>query len=433
VTEEDIKSHVEDIINALKEESKEEISREEIEKELEKFMEYGVPLAQAKQTLVKKYGGAAVLTSSMPSQRTLISDLKPNQSSVKILGHIIAINPKEISVRGENKTIFYGILGDETGTVPFTSWSALEVEKGDVVEVSNAYTREWQGTTQLNLGDRVRVEKTDKDRLPKAAFEPREIKVADLKSGLGRVDVTAKILEIDSRETNVNGETKKIFSGVIADETGKAQFTSWDDLKIKKDDVLRISGGYVKAWKGIPQLTFDSTATVKKLDAKKIEKKEFESKQMPIHVLLDKRGALDVDIHGAVIDIRAGSGFVKRCPECNRVLMNEECAVHGSVKGTPDLRVKIVIDDGTGAVGSSLNKELTEKLTGLNLEDAKKMSEEEVLDEMKNKLFAKNIRLKGNALSDEFGTSIVAKDAEFVDFDIAKEAEKLTSELGDLL
>ena len=101
----DTKSNVDEIINILDEEAKKNVSREELEKEFEKFMEYGVPIEQAKQTLVKKYGGATVFTGSSPSseERTLISDLKPNQYSVKLLGHVVAINPKEITVKGENK------------------------------------------------------------------------------------------------------------------------------------------------------------------------------------------------------------------------------------------------------------------------------------------------------------------------------------------
>ena len=250
---EDLKSHVDEILNAIDGTSKKDVSREELEKELNRFIDYGVPIKQAKQTLVKKYGGSVVFTDSTGNiDRTLIADLEPNLSSVKLLGRVIAINPKDIVVKGESKKIFYGILGDESGTIPFTAWTNLEVEKGDVVEVSNAYTREWQGATQLNFGDRVRVEKTDKKRLPEDAFKPRELKVKDLRSGVGRVDITAKVLQINERETTVDGETKKVFSGIIGDETGKAQFTSWHDFDIKEEDVLRITGGLRKILEGYP-------------------------------------------------------------------------------------------------------------------------------------------------------------------------------------
>ena len=434
MTDENLKSHVEDIINTLKEESKDDVSSKELEQELEKFMEYGVPIEQAKRTLIKKYGGTATaMTSQTSSERTMIVNLEPNQSSVKLLGHVIAINPKEVSVRGENRTIYYGILGDETGTIQFTSWGSIDVEKGDVVEITNAYTREWQGAVQLNLGDRVKVEKTDKDRLPKSAFEPKEVKVSNLRSGVGRVDVTARIVEINSRNVDSNGESKQVFSGVIADETGKAQFTSWHDFDIKQDDVLKISGGYVKTWKGIPQLTFDSNATVKKIEKSKIAQGELESNKMPIHELVEKRGALDIEVEGIIIDIRPGSGIINRCSECKRVIQNDQCSIHGKVKGTPDLRIKLVVDDGTGGVGSILNREVSEKILEMKFNDIKNMEQEDLMQEIHSKLFAKKVVLKGNALGDEYGTSIVSRDAKIIDVNLSQEAEKLSNEMEELL
>ena len=435
MTKEDLDSHIDDILNALGDDSEIEVTREDLKKEFSKFMEYGVPIDQAKQTLIKKYGRQAVLPSSeVSSERKLISELQPNERSVNLLCRVITINPKEITVKGDNRKIFYGILGDESGTIPFTAWSSeLDVEKGDVVEISNAYTREWQGSVQLNLGDRVNIKKTDKEKLPESAFEPRAMKINDLRSGIGAVDVTARILEINERKAEIDGETKKVFSGTLADETGKAQFTSWHDFKIKEDDVLQITGGYVKSWKGIPQLTFDEKATVKKLDKSKIPKKDIQINKMPLFMFAEKQGALDVEVEGTIIEIRRGSGVILRCPECNRALLNYECSIHGTVEGKPDLRVKLVVDDGTGSISSVLNKELTEKLLGKTLEECKKMDEDTLLEDINKKFFAHRINLQGNALGDEFGTSLIARNAKLVDYDIKKEAEKLSQELEDLL
>lgn len=428
----DVDSHVDEILNILKDKSDGKISKEEIKKEFEKFMEYGVPINQAKQTIVKKYGEEVVFTGNYSSERTLISKLKPNQSSVKVLGHVLTINPKEVTVKGENKKIFYGIIEDESGTVPFTSWTDIEVEKGDVVEISNAYTREWQGAVQLNIGDRVKVEKTEKEKLPKSAFQPKKHNVGDLKSGMGRVEVTAKIIEINEREVTVDDKSKKVFSGIIADETGKAQFTSWHDFKIKKDDVLNISGGYVKSWKGVPQLTFDENADVKKLDKNKISIKDIKTSVSSIFKVVEKRGGLDLEIRGTVIDLLPGSGFVLRCPECNRVLQNDECSIHGKVKGVSDLRLKLVVDDGTGSVGAIVNKELTEKMIGKKLDQVKNMDNNEFVKLFHEKLFAKKVIFNGNALSDQFGITFIPKDFEIVEVDVGKEAEEIIKELEDL-
>jgi len=435
VVKDDLDSHIDDILNALKDGSEIEVSRKDVEKELSKFMEYGVPINQAKQTLIKKYGGQSGLTSSEQStERKLISDLKPNERSVNLLCRVIAVNPKEITVKGESRKIFYGILGDESGTMSFTAWnSELDFEKGDVVEISNAYTREWQGNVQLNLGDKVDIKKTDKKRLPESAFEPKSVKVKDLRSGIGAVDVTARILEITERETEVDGETKKVFSGILADETGKAQFTSWHDFNFKEEDVLQITGGYVKSWKGIPQLTFDQKATVKKLDKNKIPKKDLQIQKMPIFMIIEKRGALDVMAEGTIIEIRQGSGIIQRCPECNRAMIDNVCSIHGKVDGKQDFRVKIVVDDGTGSITSILNRELAENILGKTLDEYKKMDEEKLIEDLNKKLFAQKIILQGNALGDEFGTTLLAKDAKIVDFDINEEVDKLSKELEDLL
>ena len=432
MTEENLEAHINDILNALKEDIGQDVTREEIAQELTKFMEYGVPIDQAKQTLIKKYGGVAVFTQS--TERKLISDLLPNEKSVKLLCRVIAVNPKEITVKGDNRKIFYGILGDESGTIPFTAWtSEIDFEKDDVVEISNAYTREWQGSVQLNLGDRVKIEKTEKEKLPEEAFVPKEVNVIDLKSGIGAVDVTARVIEINERETVVEGVSKKVFSGVIADKTGKAQFTSWHDFKLKEGDVLKITGGYVKSWKGIPQLTFDEQANVKKLDKSMISKKDLEITKLPLFKLIEKRGAIDVQVEGTIIEVKPGSGVINRCPECNRAIQNGECSIHGKVDGKSDLRLKLVIDDGTGSISTVLNRELTEQTLGKTLDECKKIDENTLFDELGKSLFARKINIQGNALSDEFGTNVIAKEAKFVDFDISEEAEKLSSELEELL
>ncbi len=421
----DLSAHIEDILDVLSEESEKSVSKEELKKELKKFLEYGVPLTQAKQTLIKKFGNGKTVPIQTVMERKVIADLQSNEPNVHLLCRVVTVNPKEITVKGENRTIFYGILGDESGTIPFTSWGTFDFEKGDVVEITNAYTREWQGNVQVNLGDRVTITKTDKDKLPESTYEPKELKIGELRSGLGAVDVTARILDVNKRDAEVGGETKAVFSGIIGDETGKAQFTSWHDFGLKSDDVVRITGGYVKSWKGIPQLTFDEKATVKKVDKTKMPKTDMGAKHMPLHQLVEKGGALDVKIEGTTIEIRDGSGLISRCPECNRALLNETCQIHGSVKGKPDLRVKAIVDDGTGAVNVILNREITEKLLGATLEEWQKKGNEELMDNLQKKVFAARFSIQGNALGDSFGTTVIAKQVQQVPVDVNKKATAL--------
>jgi replication factor A1 len=428
MSEDDIEQQIDDILEELRKTSEKEISRDELEKELKKFLEYGVPPDHAKQTLIKKFGGGYL--QSISSERILIVDLKPNQQSVHVLCRIISVNPREIQVKGETRKIFYGILGDESGTIQFTAWKDFELEKGIVVDITNAYTKEWQGSIKVNFGDRTKIKRMELSEVPEVNVEPREYKIKDLRGGLSSIEIIARILEISGREVDVSGQKKKVFSGVLGDDTGKAQFTAWHDFKLKEGGVVKISGGYVKVWKGIPQVTFDEKATVEKLDATIISKKDVKTQQIQLSDLVDRNGALDVYVEGTVIEVRKGSGLVQRCPECNRVLREGSCVVHGIVEGKMDIRMKLVIDDGTGSVNAILGKEVTEQLLGKTIND---FSTDDDVEEMTRMLFGHRISIQGNALGDQFGVTVIVRDAKHADFDIAAEAERLSEELEELL
>lgn len=431
----DVDAHVEDITKALGDKLGKEVTKDELADELQKFLEYGVPLDQAKQTILKKFGGDSVAVSE--GKVKPIEDIQPNQSSVDLVGRIITVNSKDITARGENKTIFYGILGDDSGTIPFTAWNDFGLEKGQVVKISNAYTKEWQGAPQVNLGDRTNVEQTDEDQVASTG-EPQEYDIDDLKPGIGLVETTGRLLDVTEREVEVSGEKKKVFSGVIGDETGKAQFTSWHDFGLSEGDVIKLSGGYVKSWRGIPQLTFDERCTVDKLDSDKIPEDKVKTPSPKIGELVEKGGGIDVEVKGVILEVRKASGFVMRCPECNRVLQNGACNVHGDVKGSPDLRAKLVVDDGTGAVNVILNRELTENLFGKSLDECKQKVDETddtavVEKEIEDMFVNKPLRLKGNALTDDFGTSFIAREADFVTVDVKEEASQLLEEMEDMI
>ena len=415
--EDDISSYIDEIVSALGDDL--ELSREDIEKEFRRFLEYGVPPDQAKESIVKKFGKDKL-------NRKLLKDIVPNERNLNLICKIITKNVKEVNIRGENRVIYYGLLADESGILPFTSWkSNFPAEKGDVVEIRNAYSREWQGNVQINIGERTGIKKLEEDKLPDISQEPRKCKIIDIYNTFGSIEIKAKILSISEKEIEIDGVKRKVFSGILADETGKAQFTAWHDFDLKEEDVIRVSGCYAKFWKGIPQIVFDERATLEKL----AEDLEVGSPVLPLHRLVDMRGGIDVTTEGTVIEIKDRSGYIERCPECNRLMRNGECRIHGKVKGVADLRLKMVVDDGSAGIGVIANREITEKLIGKTLEECKKIveneGEEKLLEEIKETLLTKKLRLRGNALGDEFGTTLIAKDAEIIEEDIKKGAEEL--------
>jgi replication factor A1 len=82
---------------------------------------------------------------------------------------------------------------------------------------------------------------------------------------------------------------------------------------------------------------------------------------------------------GAIVHIAPGSGIIKRCPVegCNRALSRQNyCPVHEiQPKFIYDLRIKGWLDDGKKTYNILLQRDVVESLTGIALDAAKEIAE----------------------------------------------------------
>ena len=429
--------HVQEVARALGD----KLSEEEIAEELRKYVDvYRLSIPMAKKTIVKKYGGDAE-SFSVGFQRKL-AELRPNEPNVDFVAKVLSSNDKEITAKGEKKRIIYGFVGDDSTTLPYTAWETegLTLAKGEVISVKGAYTKEYQGRVQVNFGNRVTIRKEDPETIKDiqvADGPPKVVTIADLREGMGYVQVKGRVLSVEAREVTVKGEPKKIFSGVVADETGKVQFTAWSDFKVKKDDILKISKATVKGWRGIPQLNFDERAEVIKVKEKFPSAEELQ--KVTVSMISDisaRGGATDATVRGAIIEVRDGSGLIMRCPDCRRALQKGMCKVHGRMDGVPDLRIKAIVDDGSGAVSAVVGRELTEGLMGCTLDECmerakKSMNLDVVKDSFEEKLLLKVVTLTGNVTADEYGLSMIVNGAGTGLEDVRAEVERLLVQLEE--
>ena len=426
--------HVEEITRALGG----KLSEEEIAEELQKYVDvYHLSIPMAKRTIIKKHGGDVAAFSPMFQRK--LAELRPNEPVVDFIAKVLSANSKEVQAKGERKNIVFGFLGDDTTTLPYTAWEeSLGLQKGDVISVRGAYTREYQGRVQVNFGNRVTIKKEDPSTMGDiqiAQGPPRSAEIGQLREGMGYVEVKGRLLTVDSREVTVQGETKQIFSGVIADASGKVQFTAWSDFKLRQGEVVKISKATVKAWRGIPQLNFDDRAEVVVVKERFPSLEELQKSGVNmISEIASRGGAMDASVRGVLVEIREGSGLIMRCPECKRALQKGTCKVHGRVEGYPDLRVKAILDDGTGAVGVVIGRELSEKLLETTLDEAMQkakqaMNFEVVRDMMDERLALKVITASGSITADAYGLSMIVKEADLAAVDAKQEAEKLLVEL----
>ena len=426
--------HIEEIKRVLGD----KIDDEQIETELRKYLDdYHVDVNAAKRGIIRKYGGndSGFATASNVAKK--IADLTGTEANVDVVAKIVYVETKNITVKGLNKTIVSGILGDDTGTASFTVWEpgAVQLEKGSAYTFKNCYCKLWNDRVQINIGNRGRIETAIgvEFNVPNsgASLSASDVKIGDIRDGMGSVNVTGKILSVEARKINSRGEEKIVFSGIIADGTGKIQYSAWHDFELKEGESISAKNCYIRAWKGIPQLNIGDRATVERLDTD-IAVDAGES-QKTVADVTRIGGGLDITIEGVVVDVKNGSGLIKRCPTCNRSMFNGICSVHGTVEGVPDMRMKLVVDDGTGAIGAIVNRADTEKLTGVSMTAAMGLAaargEGVVIRELMGKILLRRVRITGNVMSDDFGPSMIVRSASDVEVDVQGEAEKLLSEV----
>lgn len=437
MNDEDLSPHVDEIMEAVGD----KVSREEVAAELKKYVTvFRLNLQTAKRTIVKRFGGESEAYPA-PNQKKL-GTIGPGEMSVNFVGKLLSVNEKEIDSRGGRKRIYYGLIGDETAVLPYTAWETenLKLEKGSVVSVRNAYTTEYQSKVQLNFGARTGIKKDESTRIDVGempSMPSKPIKIGEIRADSGRVEVTGRILSVEKKIIAGSKGPREIFSGIIADETGRIGFTCWGDARLKQDDVVRISGAGVRSWKGIPQLSFDEKAEITRIKGGYPTAKELSgAKLTEVSKLSESGGAADVTVAGMILQVKEGSGLIFRCPECKRALQKGTCRIHGKVEGIADLRIKAVLDDGTGALSVVMNREITESLLEMSIDEciekAREVMDYDVIRSLiDEKLTAKQVEVTGNVTVDEYGPMMIVREARQPDLDVKEKAEKLLLSLEE--
>jgi len=437
MNEEELQIHFEE----LKKELDGKIDDAQLRKELNIYLnEYRVTPEAAKRGIKRKYGvetPSSFMTADALSKK--IDELKGTEMNVDITARAVYIDKKQITVRGTPKMIITGILGDESGTAPFTIWEGenVELEKGAVYVFKNAYTKKWNEKVQINIGSRGKIEIAEGVRIDVQerviTAESTEIKIGDIREGIGDVTVTGRIMSVEQRNITVKGEPKVVYSGIIADDTGKIQYSAWNDFNLKEGETVCIKNAYIRAWRKIPQLNLGDRCEVSRVDDNFGEIDMAVTKKA-IADIISIGGGLDISVTGTVVDLRAGSGLIWRCPSCNRSVLNGECTTHGRVEPVTDIRMKLVLDDGTGAINIVINRQDTERLTGITLEAAEGLAKargdsEIVAREMAELVIMRKMTVSGNVMSDDFGPMMTVNTVEIEEVDVAAEAEELYDEV----
>jgi replication factor A1 len=387
-----------------------------------------------------------ILPASAKSGMLWLSDLKPNMHSISVVGKILFVSEETLSVRDDKenvveKKVLKGLISDNTKKLNFVIWNPDKyhnvVEKGKVLKFTNVYTTAWRDEPQINTSDKSEIEVADEDQLANRRYGTK-IKIRDLASVNYPVTLEVRVLSVEKKEVTVDGKEKVLYSGVVGDDTGQVKFTAWFDFDLKENEVVRINGAYKKVWKDLPTIVIDEKTTVERLSDKTLPPAHELIK--PVEVLIEdiyEYGASmsNVKLEGFIIEIKSGSGLIFRCPDCGLVLKEGTCKNHGLVtNGEPDMRIKAVFDDGTGAIIAVFPRNVCEKLLGKSISEyqaliGKSGITNPALIDINTNLLGKAIQVVGNVSTSELGTTLLVKDAQNVNTDMKIEAQKILSEM----
>jgi len=398
---------------------------------------------QASRVVVLREG---VRTVSKPGEPVEINSIK-SEGSVTVVGRLLA-SRKDVIHRKDGSgsiDIVRGRIADDSGAIGFLSWESFDHEVGSLIKIENAQIRVFRETPEINIGSSSKIEIFHDSNFASAEdLVARSVsRIEDLRDGSRDVEIVLEIQKMIKRDfQGKDGEAKSVWSGDVADPTGKCRCSIWFEPPFDFEStpvVVRLKGVRVRAWQGIPDITVDDDTQIEVLAAAPWGD-DIDLANNVVEVALTdlSSGASRVGISttGNVISIREDSGIISRCSECRRVLRDGECSVPScsSYEGVDDVRLRMVLDDGHSTISLIVNKIATESLIGMNQEQISSNIVENgtmaFVQELRERLLGRKLRANGRTIVDEQGAMLLSDDVELIDADSVLAAAELRAKWG---
>lgn len=396
---------------------------------------------QASRVVVLREGERTVTT---PGEPVEINKIK-NPGNVTVVGRLLASRKDQIHRKDGSGSIdiVRGRIADDTGAIGFLSWESFEHEIGTLLKFENAQVKVFRDTPEINIGSSTRIEVFHDSNFASADdLVARSVsKIEDLRDGSRDVEIIVEIQKMIRRDfKGKDGEDKSVWSGDIADPTGKCRCSIWSEPPFDFEAtpvVVRLRGVRVRAWQGIPDITIDDVSQIEILAAAPWgDDVDLTNNvvDVPLTDLATGASRVGISTNGHVISIREDSGIISRCTECRRVLRDGECATHGKQDGNSDVRIRMVLDDGNSTISLIVNKEASESLINMNQEAITSHINENgtmaFVQELREMLLGRQLKASGRTIVDEQGAMLLSDAVELIDVDSALVAAELRAKWG---
>lgn len=400
-----------------------------------------ININQASRVVVLREGVRTVTT---PGEPVEINSIK-SDGNVTVVGRLLASRNDVIHRKDGSGSIdvVRGRIADDTGSIGFLSWESFDHEVGSLLKIENAQVNVFRDTPEINIGSSSRIEIYHDSNFASAEdLVARSVsKIEDLRDGSRDVEIIVEIQKMIRRDfQGKDGESKSVWSGDVADPTGKCRTSMWEKPPFDFEStpvIVRIKSARVRAWQGVPDITVDNSSQIEVLAAPPWGD-DVDLANNFVSVSLDElaSGASRVGIstQGTIVSIREDSGVIYRCPECRRVLRDGECATHGAQEGNKDVRLRLVLDNGKSTISLIVNKSATESLLGMNQDEiSSNVSENgsmQFIQDLRERLLGRQLLANGRTIVDEQGAMLLSDDVELVESDSVLAASELRSKWG---
>jgi len=213
-----------------------------------------------------------------------VGEITPETHHVNAVG-VVQVDPRLYSFAKEDRpgSVLRTVIADESGTISLVAWNERaeelrDIRKGDILQVVNARPR-----LDTNARPELHIEARSQAAVlatpPKYLRMPvaKVYKIVDLTAQIGSADLSLSVLakSVPREIKRSTGESVKVSSLLVADETGIASLTLWDDKaelvnQLTEGDSVRVNGVFVRERLGELRLGLGRSGELQKSDVEMI-------------------------------------------------------------------------------------------------------------------------------------------------------------------
>ncbi|MHB1440366.1 MAG: replication protein A [Cuniculiplasma sp.] len=353
----------------------------------------------------------------MESSKNLkIAEIKGEVMEINVKAKILSLSKREVQSAKGPLTYHYGLIGDETGVMPFTAWSfPTTVRENDVYEISKCYTKSYKEKLRIYFDNRTEFKLLTETMEVKRTYKYYEIKDLNLNDKF--VTVEGLVTSENRREYEKDGEKREVFQYILKDQTATIPLSSFGK-KLEAGKYARIEGARLDEFNGYYRLNMSDKANVEYIN---IDLKD-EEKIMDI---VNLRGAVGgITVTGFIINMGEKSGLVVRCSECNLKVDDIRCSDHPEAPLKYDTFAYFTIDDGTDYLQVSAGFEALKEIANINREyldnPQRPPLKKEVKEKIESALTHHALKIKGNLRINNMGISLRSTEISAITEDLVK-------------